>query len=390
MAWVKPQFNKARIDWAGEQILRDITVENGVARIEDIERYFTAVEIVNHWRAVHSYPLHAIKMTLKRRAKAIHTGAIIAQRLKRQASIKLKLSLSKTAGHHPNLSQMQDIGGCRAVMGSVPQVRKLERVFAEASKKSPHRGPQFHRSADYIAQPKASGYRGIHLIYKYRTDSNKHSCYNGQRIEIQLRSRLQHYWATAVETYSTFTGEALKSNLGSDLWKRFFALISSCMALHENTPTVPGTPEDHEKLTAEVQQLYRELNVANVLSGWSLANRAIENADRQNIGDAAFYLLVLNPNVFDLDITVYRADELSQASIAYGLIEKDRPELQAVLVSVDSLASLRTAYPNYFFDTAGFLNFVKKFLNESPEEVKGAVVPHIASVTEERATGSGG
>jgi ppGpp synthetase/RelA/SpoT-type nucleotidyltranferase len=122
-------------------------------------------------RTVHSYPLQAMKMTLKRRAKSIDPTAIVSQRLKRFASIMLKLRLSKEEGHHPNLSQMQDIGGCRAVMDTVQQVRRLEKTFLDASRKNPQRGPEYSKTSDYLANPKANGYRGIHLVYKFRSDS---------------------------------------------------------------------------------------------------------------------------------------------------------------------------------------------------------------------------
>ena len=36
-----------------------------------------------------------------------------------------------------------------------------------------------------------------------------------------------------------------------------------------------------------------------------------------------------------------------------------RPEADVVLVSVDSMAALRRAYPNYFLDTRAFLEAVK-------------------------------
>jgi ppGpp synthetase/RelA/SpoT-type nucleotidyltranferase len=364
MAWAKPLYGKGRIDWAGKILAEEEALAGPEFYVAELEAYFEAVEVVNNWRAIHSYPLHAMKMTLKQRARAIYPTAIIAQRLKRLASIKLKLKLSKEAGHHPNLSQMQDIGGCRAVMGSVAQVRELERVFAEASRKSPHRGPQYDKTSDYLSKPKGNGYRGVHLIYRYRTDSAKHSCYNGQRIEIQLRSRLQHYWATAVETYSTFTGEALKSNIGSAQWMRFFALVSSGIALMEKSPTVPGTVETTAELIPEVAELYRTLNVENVLNGWSVATKALEAGAEGEVRNPSMFLLVLDPNVFDLRITPYKAGDLALANEEYAKIEKEEPHLQAVLVSVDSLAALRSAYPNYFLDTAGFLELVRKFLKD--------------------------
>ena len=44
----------------------------------------------------------------------------------------------------------------------------------------------------------------------------------GLWIEIQLRTSLQHAWATVVETVDAFTNENLKFGAGSDDWKRFF------------------------------------------------------------------------------------------------------------------------------------------------------------------------
>jgi len=40
-------------------------------------------------------------------------------------------------------------------------------------------------------------------------------------IEIQIRSKLQHIWATAVETVGFFTGQAIKSNEGEKEWNDF-------------------------------------------------------------------------------------------------------------------------------------------------------------------------
>lgn len=363
MAWVKPLHGKGRIDWAGELLARDAVADwtNPQAWLDRD----AAIAIVNNWRAAHSYPLQAMKMTLKGRAKKICPTAIVAQRLKRLASIKLKLKLSKEAGQHPNLSQMQDIGGCRAVMETIGQVRRLERTFSEASKKNPSRGPQYFKTSDYLAKPKNNGYRGVHLVYKFRTDSSQHSCYNNQRIEIQLRSRLQHYWATAVETYSTFTGEALKSNIGSDEWKRFFALVSTTIAISEKSPTVPGTPQSLEEVVPELRELYTRLSVFKGLSGWSAAAKWTQEQTDKSIQDAGMYLLVLNPDEFRVSVTAYDKDSLAAANLRYAQIEKEQPNLQAVLVSVDSLAALRTAYPNYFLDTSAFIAVVRKTIGET-------------------------
>src|SRR5438270_11039884 len=85
------------------------------------------------------------------------------------------------------------------------------------------------------------------------------SIYNGLRIEIQLRSRLQLAWATAVETVSTFTGQALKSNIGDDAWKRFFALMGSSIARREGTSIIPNTPESRNELRRELRDCSQQL-----------------------------------------------------------------------------------------------------------------------------------
>ena len=54
-------------------------------------------------------------------------------------------------------------------------------------------------------------------------------------------------------------------------------------------------------------------------------------------------------------------------------MESSIPEnssMQVVLVSVESIATLRRAYPNYFLDTNIFADVVKKVLNnEFPESI---------------------
>ena len=134
------------------------------------------------------------------------------------------------------------------VQGDVNQVDKLVAIYKESVAKNPHDRPERIETYDYIKEPKPDGYRSVHYVYKYRSKAEQNECFNGLRIEVQLRSQLQHAWATAVETVSTFTGQALKSNIGDAEWKRFFALMGSAIARREQRPVVPGTPENEYEL----------------------------------------------------------------------------------------------------------------------------------------------
>ena len=185
----------------------------------------TAWEVLDYWRSMHQVPLHYISMNLARHAERIDRNALIARRLKRSPSIFSKLLREKDL----TLRKMQDIGGCRAIVANVDLVTRLANSFRGSTQKH-----QFERVKDYISNPKPSGYRGIHLIYRFQSDDEKNSEYNGLRIEIQIRSKKQHLWATAVEIVGSITKQSLKSSKGGSDWYRFFQRMSEAIALEEN------------------------------------------------------------------------------------------------------------------------------------------------------------
>jgi hypothetical protein len=256
------------------------------------------------------------------------------------------------------LSQMQDIGGCRAVVKSVAAVRKLSDFYQHTSRIK-------HKLAtldDYIATPQKTGYRGVHLVYRYYSDKRGPTRnYNDLKIEMQLRSQNQHAWATAVETVGTFIRQALKSSVGEADWLRFFALMGSALALRERTPLVPDTPTKRPELMEELNYYTDRLNVKHRLRVYGDALRAIE----QTAEDAHYYLLRLDPDSTELRITGFKAGAIAKAEKQYAEAEehvKSHPGTDAVLVAVDSVAALRRAYPNYFADTRVFVRLLEQAL----------------------------
>lgn len=267
VAWATPQFTRTQVDAAGDVLV-------GGAPGPQLEN---ALAIINNWRSSHAYPLHATKMTLKDRSKRVDRAALVAQRLKRLSSIDAKL---RRFGEM-KLSRMHDIGGCRAVLRNVREVDELVGAYEKSMAKNPKRAVLV-RKYDYVTKPKDDGYRSVHLVYRYRSTSLKHSAYNGLRIEIQIRSKLQHVWATAVETVDIFTGQALKSNVGDEEWKRFFKLMGSAIAVKEKRPVVPGIPAGDE-LRAELQALAQGLQIETMLRGWGTAVSVLTAQDRKSV-----------------------------------------------------------------------------------------------------------
>jgi hypothetical protein len=135
--------------------------------------------------------------------------------------------------------------------------------------------------------------------------------------------------------------------------------MGSAIALREKSPTVPGTTSDAHELVKELKDLYVRLKVADALSGWSAAVNMLKNRPDK----AESYLLVLNADDFLIDITGFKEGERAKAIKKYSETEKEiegKPNMQAVLVSVDSVKNLRRAYPNYFLDTRVFLDTVEE------------------------------
>jgi len=352
MAWITPRFSRSHVDAAGRTL---VATEEALWAMERE----SALEVINNWRSSHAFPLQGIKMTLLNRARKVDPNALIAQRIKRLTSIAAKLTRQESM----KLSRMHDIGGCRAVVANVADVDDLIEIY---TKSRPAERNEFVHGYDYIDEPKLDGYRGIHLVYKYRTASPDRKKFEGLRIEIQLRSQLQHAWATAIETVSTITGQTLKSNIGSDDWKRFFVLMGSAIALKEQSNLVPGTPTTKQELADEIRELDKQLKIARVLATYG----AVVETFSEKAAGVGYpqYLIVLNSITRELRVTAYGKTELAKASDDYLLAEKEieeRPELQAVLVSVDSLTALRKAYPNYWLDTTAFLATIDDVLSNS-------------------------
>lgn len=311
-----------------------------------IEDWYLALLVLTNWRACHGYPINTFQATLRNKLTKIDPDALVAQRLKRTPSIIKKLQRIEGM----NLARMQDIGGLRAVVSTLTQLSQLY----EAYKKTVFTHTLISEY-DYVNKPKKSGYRSIHLIYKFKL--REPSPYEGLQLELQLRTKLQHAWATAVETMGTFLHHSLKSSEGPDEWLNFFSLVSSAFAHSERAPLVPG----YETLTKvqtfrKTKEAAEKLGVREKLGRFSSAVKAIPTTGKKR---AAYYLVELQLTGDDSNVKIssFSLDRLEEANTLYSSAEREAKTTgaQVVLVSAGSIDSLKRAYPNYFLDTHEFL-----------------------------------
>lgn len=216
--------SKSQVKKAGRRIRRYLRGDDPNAQVVD------AVDVMERWRRAHSYPLMKANNGLRSRARTIGVVAEVSQRLKRRQTILEKLGREPTL----DLSLMQDIGGCRAVVESIGDLRKLEARIQAG------RLPVISYS-DYIQAPRQSGYRGVHIVVAYEE----------RAIEIQLRTQVMHEWALASEGYSQIVGMNLKQD-GDHPIQLFLRSASEIMAMREIGRSVPD----------ELMQVHRERRLA--------------------------------------------------------------------------------------------------------------------------------
>ena len=341
--WKTVEYSKNQIVKAGKTIRKSSS---------DTEEYKHAVEIIDSWRAAHAYPLHIIYTHLRRMCSSNH-HIVVAERLKRLDSIINKLIREKNM----SLWTMHDLGGCRVIVPTIEDVYKYAQEYEKSRKRHVRK-----KVYDYISEPKASGYRSLHVVYEYHSDRN--DTYNrNMLIEIQFRTHLQHLWATAVETMGFFTKEAIKSGQGSSEATRFFVLISALFATREKQPLPPNVPEDINEIVFEIKQLNEKYKYLDLLSGIRIAAVNQEEVIK-NDQSISYCILILNYETRRLKIKRFKASEIDEANNIYSNIESTRNEadIDAVLVRVSSFKDLKKAYPNYFYDIGEFLEIVKSYL----------------------------
>jgi hypothetical protein len=292
-----------------------------------------AAHLLTAWRLAHGETLqefsHRIQPLLDQQPEAI-----LAQRIKRLPSILGKLK------RYPQikLSKMQDLVGMRVILPTIEAVRNLENSLLSDE--------NLVRHQDYISNPKATGYRGIHCVYKF---------VNGTQLELQIRTQQQHLWATAVEMAGVVLGigDGLKTQASSDDWLEFFALLSSAFARLERAAVVA----EHEDLNE------LEFNDAIARSSERLGVLA-QLQTVQPVGtpvvllDGEWQLLNLDRQRLTVD-----CDAWEPAVQRYEELERDLSQDQQLALVKVQLNTIRRAYPNYFLDIQPFVKQLQLIIN---------------------------
>ena len=149
-------------------------------------------------------------------SKRVNKNAIITYRIKRIETIIGKLiRLNVDPTKKQLFARMWDISGCRCIVDNDREVYKLEKLI---SKKFTVR-----KRTDYIKNPKPNGYKSLHLYLQLPNYSKV--------VEVQLRNRLDHNWATLVEITDVIFDSQLKEYGKDKKLEKFLFLLSKRKSL---------------------------------------------------------------------------------------------------------------------------------------------------------------
>ena len=200
----------------------------GLALLEqnlDSDKLEYTLQVLTYWRNAHVLPLKQAEQLILKYIFKIDKNAFLAKRLKRFDSIRKKLNYMKNKNNESmQLTGMQDIGGLRVVVSNYHKLKNTQKVLMNELCFY-HEG-KLIKYDDYILNPKINGYRGIHLVAKFCNEYG-----DARKIEVQIRTRLLHSWATSLEIIDLFTQQNLKSDDGDKAFLDFFKNVSNQFSL---------------------------------------------------------------------------------------------------------------------------------------------------------------
>ena len=357
---------------------------------QNSEEYGKQILILDSWRHQHEEPA---QIFFKKLVGIInkYPDSMATYRLKRKESILKKLYRSN--GNF-ELGAMDDIAGCRVIVNSVSEVYE---VYNEILNLKKAKEIDIKKTKDYIKNPEESGYRSLHIIVKQTL--TQEDIDRQYRIELQIRTKLQHYWSTAVEAMSEIDNVEYKDptliskgNIRIQSCLQFFKVISKLFACCEN-----NDDELKEELANSVRT---NDNFKEIIEDLKAArNRVTINMQKNSAqGGEGLYLLELSRETQELTIHSYTMDCVEKAITNYNSKENssinneantiqydteidncsvnknltvEKPDAQTsyitsinrVLIYAKNEDQLGDTYPNYSYNIEKFIEKVEELIN---------------------------
>lgn len=280
----------------------------------------TKIKIINDdfskWRASHLIFAAALECHLSEYCK----NYITTIRVKRLPAI-----INKTK-RFPNIPfhDFQDIVGIRIIMNSVDEVYSLLNSLETDDTL------KIIKVNDYIKKPKSLGYMGIHVVYKI----------SNYLLELQIRTKSQHLWATAVETFDIITNQNLKSGIGHHNHIKSFVKFSKIVNFNKKIDL------DRD-----------DINTLNIL-------KTIKPTKVELVMGNHYYLLILDMQDPCYPKTeIIRLENCSMIQACWEYLDKELEFMNSFLnkqIVLCKTVGLKECFPNYFLDVKPFIDKIER------------------------------
>jgi len=322
--------SKSKIDKAGV-ILSDPTREYDEISLE-LDYVF------EDYRRDHLEPLTRLTLELQTWLQSYEKQYFIAQRLKRRPQILRKLRRLSV-----RLTQLQDIGGCRIIVDKNSDVDAL-RIFIE-SRLANSGFVKLVRATDYRDLGRDdTGYRALHLLLDV----------GGFKIELQLRSRIQHYWSESIERTSVIYGARLKEKEGDPVVIDYFKEFSNALHGIEVNHSLTRNSE----ISLEGRRILSEDIIGRASNGRALGGhvnsdivRTMAETEMRNPGGLNNWILVFDWNDGNFVAWDVVGRNAIEAIEKYSRYEREYPEeekYEVVLIGSSDISTVPQTHSHYF------------------------------------------
>lgn len=215
------EFSKSQIDRLGDRLRKGPPSDADLRLLDEYRRSFGPA---------YDFVIRTIrdKLQLEPTGRPAKSTSSITEKLRRESI---------------RLSQVQDVAGCRVIVGDTLDqdrtIARLREIFQDCKVIDRRTTPSY-------------GYRAVHVIVTTE----------GLNVEIQVRTSLQHLWAEYSERLADVVDSSIKYGGGDGVIRSalaVFADLVSQIEVAERTGTPENTRALREKLSKTLGELITEL-----------------------------------------------------------------------------------------------------------------------------------
>lgn len=204
---------------------------------------------------------------------------------------------------------------------------------------------KIERVADYRERGRDdTGYRALHVILER----------SGYHIELQIRSRIQHYWAESIERTSVIYGHYIKEKEGDPLVIRYFkGLLDAFYEIEAGRRPSTAHKIEIDQLRINCEKIITESDKHKIFDSFVNEDiiKTLTEKEARNSKGLNNWILIFDWNegaFVSWDIVGRNTDEAVEAYIEYERLFPAESGFEVVLIGSSEIATVRQTHSHYF------------------------------------------